>query len=84
MSKTSTKREESQISMIRDMLESHGHKCLALAQELCEEGGRDFKNHEIRLIKITMLPAIHEEFEMAIANYLAGGEMRPDFSFTEF
>ena len=70
--------------MIRDMLESYGQECLNLAQKLSEEGGRDFKEHEIRIIKVAMLPAINEEYEIAIARYLIGGEMEPDFSFTEF
>ena len=81
--KVNKSRTGNPIHRVKEMLEHHGHECMRLAQDLGDDG-RELKDFELRLIKVAMLPAIQEEYEVAIARYLTGGNMEPDFFFTEF
>ena len=71
------------IHRVREMLEHHAHECQRLAADLSDDG-RELKDWELRLIKVAMLPAIQEEFELAITRYITGGTMEMDLGFTEF
>ena len=66
------------------------HQLLALADECKELGerlsskGEELSDKDARLIRVSMLPYIQEEYEIALTKYITGGVMRPNFEFTEF
>lgn len=72
------------MSRIRHALLAHADDCARLASELDAKGDMPLTEADHRLIRIALLPGIYESFEIAVAGYIATGNLNFDLSIGEY
>jgi ribose 1,5-bisphosphokinase PhnN len=65
---------QNDVAQRRDMLMNMAQRCAELAERL-DDRGRPLTSDEQMIVRLAMMPAIKEEFEIAVTHFLVGGDV---------
>ena len=72
-------RRSMETARLKDMLTGTAHEMLELADRL-GKGEEPLSNYEKSLLKTACLPAVKEQLDLALLDYLIGREVKIDLS----